>query len=72
MHSAAGLGLPSANPFDFLRGLHSDGCRVANWATRTVAGVKKRYDSPRWQLSNRSEDILGLCSATLDLVGLKW
>jgi hypothetical protein len=31
------------SPGDFLRGLfHSDGCRTNNWATGTVAGVKKR------------------------------
>jgi hypothetical protein len=35
-------------PADFLRGLfHSDGCRVNNWATRMVAGKKKRYEYPR-------------------------
>lgn len=61
------------HPFDFLRGLlHSDGCRVSNWATRPVRGVRKRYDYPRWQFSNRSEDILGLFSATLDLVDIPW
>jgi hypothetical protein len=33
------------HPADFLRGLlHSDGCRVNNWATRMVAGEIKRYD----------------------------
>lgn len=41
-----------AFPADFLRGLlHSDGCRVNNWATRVVAGEKKRYEYPRWQSS---------------------
>ena len=52
-----------AFPADFLRGLlHSDGCRVNNWATRVVRGQKKRYDYPRWQFVNVSEDILGLCT----------
>ena len=52
-----------AFPADFLRGLlHSDGCRVNNWATRVVRGEKKRYDYPRWQFVNASEDILGLCT----------
>lgn len=62
-----------AHPADFLRGLfHSDGCRADNWATRTVAGVKKRYEYPRWQFSNRSEDIHGLCQWALDLVEVPW
>jgi hypothetical protein len=49
------------HPADFLRGLfHSDGCRIDNWATRMVAGEKKRYEYGRWQLSNCSEEIPGL------------
>jgi hypothetical protein len=32
----------------FLPGLfNSDGCRVANWTTRTVAGHPKPYEYPR-------------------------
>jgi hypothetical protein len=62
-----------AHPGDFLRGLfHSDGARVANWATRVVAGEKRRYDYPRWQFVNASEDILGLCTWALDLVDVAW
>jgi hypothetical protein len=50
-------------PGDFLRGLfHSDGSRTRNWATRMVAGKKKRYDYPRWEFVNRSDDILDLCT----------
>ena len=61
------------HPGDFLRGLfHSDGCRVDNWATRTVAGQKKRYDYGRWMFVNRSDDIIDLCTATLDAVGIRW
>jgi hypothetical protein len=61
------------HPADFLRGLfHSDGCRTNNWTTRIVAGVKKRYDYPRWQFVNRSEDILRLCQWALDLAGVTW
>jgi hypothetical protein len=61
------------HPADFLRGLfHSDGARVANWATRTVAGRKKRYEYPRWQFSNRSADIRDLCCWALDLSGVPW
>jgi len=62
-----------AHPGPFLRGLfHSDGCRVRNWARRPVAGVPKRYDYPRWQFTNVSEDILGLCGWALDLVDVPW
>jgi hypothetical protein len=61
------------HPADFLRGLfHSDGCRVNNWARRTVAGQPKRYDYPRWQFTNVSEEILGWCGDALDLVGVPW
>lgn len=60
-------------PAAFLRGLlHSDGCRVANWATRRVGGEVRRYEYPRWQFSNRSEDILTLCCWALDLVEVEW
>lgn len=63
----------SAHPGPFLRGLfHSDGCRVSNWATRVVAGEKKRYEYGRWQFTNHSDDIRNLCTATLDLAGIPW
>jgi hypothetical protein len=63
----------TAFPADFLRGLfHSDGCRTNNWATRMVGGEKRRYDYPRWQFSNRSDDILALCCWALDLVAVAW
>ena len=65
--------LVEQHPADFLRGLfHSDGCRVKNWATRMVAGEKKRYDYPRWQFSNNSADIMGWCQEALDLVEVPW
>jgi hypothetical protein len=61
------------HPGDFLRGLfHSDGSRTANWATRTVAGCQRRYEYPRWEFVNRSEDILGLCTWALDLCAIRW
>ncbi len=61
------------HPADFLRGLfHSDGCRVNNWATRIVAGEQKRYDYPRWQFSNMSEDIMRWCGEALDLLDVPW
>jgi len=61
------------HPAAFLRGLfHSDGCRVHNWATRMVAGGPKRYDYPRWQFVNASEEILSWCGDALDLVDVPW
>lgn len=61
------------HPADFLRGLfHSDGCLVKNWATRVVAGEKKRYDYPRWQFVNESADIMTWCREALDLVGVRY
>ena len=46
-----------------LRGLfHSDGSRTNNWATRNVAGERKRYDYPRWEFVNRSDDIFDICT----------
>ena len=61
------------HPGEFLRGLfHSDGSRVRNWATATVAGERKRYDYPRWQFTNTSDDIRRLCCWALDLVEVPW
>jgi hypothetical protein len=60
-------------PSDFLRGLfHSDGCLVKNWATRPVAGQVKRYEYPRWQFVNASEEVLGWCGDALDLAHIAW
>jgi hypothetical protein len=62
-----------AYPGRFLRGLfNSDGCRVANWAIRPVAGQLKRYEYPRYMFSNESADIMGLCQWALDLLGIAW
>jgi hypothetical protein len=56
---------------EFLRGLfHSDGCRITNWAPRKTAGGARRYEYPRWLFTNKSTDILGLCSAALDRIGV--
>ena len=61
------------HPGDFLRGLfHSDGSRTHNWASRLVGGVKKRYDYPRWEFVNSSDDIIDLCTAALDRAGIHW
>jgi hypothetical protein len=60
-----------AYPGPFLRGLfHSDGCRVTNWTQRRVAGELKRYEYRRYFFTNRSLDILGLCCASLDRLGV--
>ena len=62
----------TAHPGPILRGLfHSDGCRIVNWTTKTVAGRVKRYEYPRYFFVNRSPDILGLCSWALDLLGIE-
>ena len=61
------------HPAAFLRGLfHSDGCRTTNWTTRTVSGQRRRYEYPRWHFTNNSEDIRGMCTDALDLVGVAW
>lgn len=55
----------------FLRGLfHADGCRIVNWTRQMVAGEMKRYEYPRYMFSNESTDILGLCTAALDRLGI--
>jgi hypothetical protein len=64
-------GIVEAHPGPFLRGLfHSDGCRMTNWTRRRVAGELKRYEYPRYVFSNRSLDILALCCASLDRLGI--
>ncbi len=60
-----------SHPHRFVRGLfHSDGCRVVNRVTRTVAGQPKQYVYPRYFFTNYSEDILRLCEWALDLLGV--
>lgn len=61
------------HPWEFLRGLvHSDGCRITNWTTRTVGGERKRYEYPRYFFTNKSDDIRQLFSDTLTQVGVEW
>ncbi|NIK60263.1 transcriptional regulator [Kribbella shirazensis] len=63
----------AGHPDLFLRGLfNSDGCRVANWATRIVAGQPKRYEYPRYMFSNESADIMHICQWALDLLDIPW
>jgi hypothetical protein len=65
--------LVAEHPAAFLRGLfHSDRCRVNGWATRMVAGRKRRYEYGRWQFTNHSTEIQRWCCAALDLVEAPW
>jgi hypothetical protein len=55
----------------FLGGLiHSDGCRMTNWVRRPVSGAPKRYEYPRYFFTNKSGDILDLCAAALERLGI--
>ncbi|MFI9323787.1 hypothetical protein ACIGXI_28955 [Kitasatospora aureofaciens] len=63
----------SAYPWDLICGLiHSDGCRITNWTTRTVSGVEKRYEYPRYFFTNKSTDIILIFTKALDSVGVRW
>jgi putative ATPase subunit gpP of terminase len=58
-----------AHPEQFLRGLiHSDGCRVIN----RVKVRGKWYEYPRYEFSNRSDDILALFGQACDQLGISW
>ncbi|GAA2243622.1 MULTISPECIES: transcriptional regulator [Kitasatospora] len=60
-------------PWELLRGLiHSDGCRIINWTTRTVGGETRRYEYPRYFFTNTSTDIVRIFTDTLDAVGVHW
>ncbi|MBY8876644.1 transcriptional regulator [Actinacidiphila acidipaludis] len=62
-----------AHPWEFVKGLiDSDGCRITNWTERTVAGVRKRYEYPRYFFTNTSADIRRLFTDTLDSLGVAW
>ncbi|WP_030887113.1 winged helix-turn-helix domain-containing protein [Streptomyces sp. NRRL F-5053] len=61
------------HPWELIRGLiHSDGCRVTNRTTRLVGGQQKHYEYPRYFFSNKSADILRICTSALDRVGVEW
>ena len=56
-------------PDRLLRGLiHSDGCRSIN----TIRHPKRVYRYPRYQFSNRSDDIRGIFCEYCDKVGVDW
>ncbi|MFF2806933.1 helix-turn-helix domain-containing protein [Streptomyces sp. NPDC058000] len=66
-------GIVDDHPWQFIRGLvHSDGCRITNWTTRTVGGERKRYEYPRYFFTNTSADILRLYTDALDRVEVAW
>ncbi|MGH3085047.1 MAG: hypothetical protein ACRDNP_13550, partial [Gaiellaceae bacterium] len=57
-------------PQQFIRGLlHSDGCRITNFAT-TRDGC--RYEYPQYLLTNASEDIRALFCEALKQVGARY
>jgi hypothetical protein len=59
------------HPGLLLRGLiHSDGCRITNWATKTTSSGTKRYEYPRYFFSNKSLDILDICTDALDRLAI--
>lgn len=56
-------------PLEFMRGLiESDGCRVMN----KVVTRGKTYWYPRYFFTNSSADILQMCAAAFDRVGIRW
>lgn len=57
------------HPGRLLRGLfHSDGCRVQNWA---IGANGQRYEGyPRYLFSNAPADIISICCAALDRLGV--
>jgi hypothetical protein len=62
-------GVVEAQPWQLLRGLiHSDGCRAMN----TIRRGDKTYRYPRYFFSNESTDIIGIFTAALDRVGVRW
>ena len=65
--------IAAAFPGEFVRGLfHSDGYRGMNRVRRVLADGERWYAYPRYLFSNKSEDILGLCGAALDRLGVEW
>ena len=57
------------HPQLLLRGLiHSDGCR----GTNKIRHGQKTYEYPRYNFSNRSDDIRRIFCDTCDLLGVEW
>jgi len=67
------VALVDADPRPLIRGLiHSDGWRGTNWTERRVGGTTRRYTYPRYQFSNRSDDIRTIFTTALDRLGISW
>jgi hypothetical protein len=65
--------ITSQHPGEFARGLfHSDGCRFTNRVRRPLASGDRWYEYPRYMFTNESRDILDICGATLDQLGVSW
>jgi hypothetical protein len=60
-------------PGQFARGLfHSDGYRGINRVRRALPDGDHWYEYPRYLFTNESTDILELCGAALDRLGVDW
>jgi hypothetical protein len=61
------------HPGRLLRGLfHSDGWRGDNVAVHRKGGTVVRYRYPRYEFTNRSDDIRSICAGALDRLGIAW
>ena len=57
----------------FLRGLfHSDGSRFVNWVHAVTRAGRQEYEYIRYYFGNKSRDILEICGAALDSLGIPW
>jgi hypothetical protein len=63
----------ATNPYGLIRGLiQSDGCRAMNTIHRTLPSGVRTYSYPRYFFSNVSDDIRGIYTDALDLLGIEW
>ena len=63
----------SDHPGPLLRGLfHSDGWRGMNVAVKHPPGQVVRYRYPRYEFTNKSEDIRRICTDALDSLAIAW
>ena len=63
-------GIVARRPEQFIRGLiHSDGCRILNWAHSERYG---RYEYPRYFFSQVSDDIRRLFCVALQRLGIEY
>jgi hypothetical protein len=57
----------------FLRGLfHSDGSRFVNRVHAVTRAGRQEYEYIRYYFGNKSRDILEICGAALDSLGIPW